>query len=280
MRDSLTRHLGATYEDFQREKLLGPDEIPAIRQRQTILAEAVLERAIVVGAYDDLEGATLLLAALRGWPAPPPLPRIRNNGAPTKIDAADPIIRCAVEAFLPYDLALYPKTRRYTGAIRQRLAAICGDDTAAAVDAHHKRCFFAETSVLSSFWATADHGWSGAGWSLRGSDGNSTMFRRMTGLRATTLMRLEQNSKESRLFTLAIMNGTMAAIDSLQVTCAGVPLIPAGRGWRDAIFVVEWDLPDEIVRSVGGDVELVIERDAETSADELWIFGLGCQPAA
>ena len=55
-----------------------------LRTRQLQRAVRLLNCFDVVGDYADVEGASLLMAALRGWSSPPLLPRIHDLRAPTR----------------------------------------------------------------------------------------------------------------------------------------------------------------------------------------------------
>ena len=275
-REALTRQLGATFADYEAEGSLADAELADVRARQRSRAAAILGRAILVGEHRDIEGATLLLAAMRGWAAPPFRPRIHDYGAPTRQDAADPSIRAILDTLLPTDHAIYTAARESFASVRRRLAELCGAATPEAVDAHHRRRFFAETPQLEAFWTTADAGWSGAGWGVRESDGLGNLYRQISGERATTLMNLRADDRPRRI-ALGVWNaGSEAALDGLTVSVADRMLPAAGRRWRGRELILEWRLPAELVQGQAGHVELALRRAPAGGSDPLWFSGLGC----
>ena len=279
-RDGMTRQLGATFAETEAEGSLVGTELEGVRARQRRRAEAVLDRAILVGDHRDLEGATLLLAALRGWAAPPSRPRIHDYNAPTTRQAADPSIRDALDALLPTDNAIYAAARNSTASVHAMLADLCGAATPEAVDAHHRRRFFAETPRLAVTWATADAGWSGAGWGVRESDGLGNLFRQMSGTQATTLMNLHADDAPRR-FVLGVWNaGSETALDGLIVSVDGCPLVATRREWRGRELMLGWILPAELIRAQSGRVEITVRRASAGGNELLWVSGLGCETDA
>ena len=277
-RDQLTRQLGATWSEDIAEGELSGSGLEATRARQRARADAVLGRQILIGDHRDIEGATLLLAALRGWPAPPPRPRIHDYKAPTRSEATDPAVRAVLEPLLRHDYDLYRAAQPQIAAVRPRLAALCGEPTPQAVDAHHRRRFFAETLRLGAFRATADAGWSGGGWGARESDGLGNLYRQMTGPRATTLIRLDPEPELSRTIDLEIWNaGSEDALDGLGLQVSGAPLAATGRSRRGLALVLHWELPGVVVRAHSGDVEVGLMRAEAGAADQLWFSAIGCR---
>ena len=274
-RDRITRQLGDGFAERHTEAHLAGSQLVERRQGQAERARRLLDRAILVGDHRDIDSATLLLAAVRGWAAPPPRPRIHDHGAPTARDAADPTVRRAVDALLPTDNELYAVAQTRVASIRTTLAALCGEATPAAVDAHHRRRFFAETPRFAAFATGANVGWSGAGWGVREEDGAGNRYRRMTGNRATTLLNLRQDVRGGRAVDLAIKHaGSEAALDGVGLLVSGEALGGARRGWRDGDLVLGWDLPEALIDGCDGEVELVIERIGAGAAEPLWFSGL------
>ena len=280
-RDRLTRQLGDGFAERQTEAQLDGLDLAAVRERQSIRASALLERAMLVGDHRDIDGATLLLAAVRGWAAPPPRPRVHDHGAPTARDAVDPAIRAAVDALLSTDNALYEMAQSRIASVRSTLAELCGEATPAAVDALHRKRFFAETPRLIAFSTDANVGWSGAGWGVREVDGIGNRYRQMTSNRATTFLNVRRDVRGGRRVDLAIWHaGSPAALDGLGASVAGEGLGEARREWDGGALTLEWEMPEALIDRCDGQVELAIERAGTGAGDPLWFSGLSSSPTS
>jgi hypothetical protein len=165
MRDILLRTLGATNCELERAIYLDDNspELQELRQIQMQRAESLLARFSVVGDYTHYEEFLLLTAALRGWPAPPPLPRIHDFGVSTRTDAADPELRAEFFAYSPCEERIADLARARSAVTAKRLRALCGGVTAKEVDAHHRRRVFETAPLAPAFDVSADEPWSGCG---------------------------------------------------------------------------------------------------------------------
>jgi hypothetical protein len=274
--------MGATEQEDEQSDLLDNDsvELGEMRQRQLQRAIQLLDSIDVVGEHASLNDFLLLVAASRGWPAPPTLARIHDFGAPTKSDSASPELREELQLYSPIDQEVYARARRLSENVRGRLEQLCGGVTAQDVDAHHRQRFFAEARRVFAFDISADEPWNGIGWGLRQRDGLRNSFRRFADDRsASVLVRLDPAIAEYRLFVHVWDNSTQAVLDNLTVQVASVPLERVDVAWRHGSLIVEWRLPASLVVGTRGNIELVFIKEESTLQDTLSFARIGCVPA-
>ena len=254
------------------------------RKRQLQRAARLLNCFAVVGDYTDLEGTALLLAALRGWAAPPPLPRIHDLGAPTRMLAADPAVRERAVAMSPGDCRLFELTMARAESVRAELAALCGEATGEAVDRRHVQQYFATAPRVVAFDIEADAPRNGTGWNLPERDGHGKPSRRMSSGRiVSTLALLDPSVGDYTFFCRVVRASSPEICDSLAVTVADAPLqrVRAAQhpGPGRTPRVLEWRLPQAVVARVDGRVEFSLQADVAASNAGLWLGRMGCVPA-
>ena len=281
-RDSLIRRLGALDEEHNISVSLSDNSprLKALREVQWKRATALLDRIELIGDQSALEQFLLLVAATRGWPAPPPLPRIHDFGAPTREDAANPALRAQFEEYCPTDVRIYKRARETSDLVPARLKELCGDVTPRAVDDLHRRRFFEESKRVIAFDVTASEPWNGCGWGMRERDGLRNPFRQFAnGQSATMLARLDPAIAEYRVFAHVWNASTQAALDGFSVQVAGRPLERVDSAWRNGALIVEWRLPADLIVATRGNIEFGLEKGEGTTQDLLSIARIGCVPA-
>lgn len=282
-RDPLARRLGATEDEDTLSFDLEDDssELASIRGRLWERSLALIDSIDLIGQQTSLPLFLLLVAATRGWPAPPPLARIHDFGAPTRSDAASPDLRAELARYSPIDDRLYEHARLRAEQVGDRLQQLCGGTTADHVNAHHRRRFFAEAAPVFAFDVSADEAWNGCGWGLREHDDARNSFRQFAdGRSATTLVKLQPRVREYRVFAHVWDAGSQAAIDGFTASVGGAMLPRVDAATRGGVLMVEWKLPGSLVKAQRGNVEITFEKDESTRNDKLGIARIGCVPAA
>jgi hypothetical protein len=272
-------------EDEQSQLAETSPVLQRLRKRQLERAVRLLRCFAVVGDYTDLEGAGLLIAAVRGWPAPPILPRIHDLNAPTRVRAAEEALRQRLGEMNSGDCRLFDLTRSRAARVRAELVALCGAGTPEAVDSHHAERYFATAPRVAAFDIAADAPRNGGGWSLPEQDRGQPVRRMFRGRTASTLALLDPGTGDYTFFCHIAHAASPQLRDSLTVTVGGVPLPlvrAATRPWPgQPALVMEWRLPQPVVARVDGRVEFRLQADAATSSDAVLSFGrMGCVPAA
>ncbi|MSR57279.1 MAG: hypothetical protein EXS05_06375 [Planctomycetaceae bacterium] len=281
-RDTLARRLGATEsEDASSVELDDDDpELQEMRRRQWQRATTFVDSIDLVGEYSALHEFLLLVAATRGWPSPPPLARIHDFGAPTRADSSESELRAQLAGYSPIDEKIYARGVVRSNTVGARLRELCGGVTAGDVDAHHRRRVFAETKPVYAFDVTADEAGNGCGWGLREHDNQRNPIRQFAdGRSASTLVRLNPNVHEYRLFVHVRDAGSQAVLDGFSARASNTPLERADAAWRNGVLTFEWRVPASLVVATRGNVEFVFEKDESTRHDKLAIARIGCVPA-
>jgi FkbM family methyltransferase len=264
----------------------GSPVLRKLQNRQWARAVKLLKAFSVVGDYSDLEGTLLLIAAMRGWPAPPPLPRVHDLGAPTRQVASESAVRERFRAMSPYDVRLHELACARARNVRADLEALCGRATADAVDRFHAQKYFADAPRVLAFDIEADAPRNGSGWDFPQRDGDAVgkAYRRMPrGRPLSTLALLDAGIDEYRFFCRVIHSVPGSAFESLRVTVNGTPLERVQTKWwpwdSGRALVLEWRLPRETVAKLNGRVEFVMSADLTTEDSELRLGRMGCVPA-
>lgn len=281
-RDTLTRRLGALDSEHPVSVSLSDDspKLASLRDLQWKRAVALLDRIDLIGDHSALEPFMLLVAATRGWPAPPPLPRIHDFGAPTREDAASPELRAQFREYSPVDIRIYEKACASSSGVAERLKELCGDVTPRAVDDLHRRRFFDEANQVIAFDVAADEPWSGCGWGIRERDGLGNAYRQIAnGRQATMLARLDPAVGEYRLFVHVWNASTQAALDGFTAQIAGKPLPRVDSAWRNGALIVEWRVPADVLAATRGNIEVGFDKAENTVQDLVAIARIGCVPS-
>jgi hypothetical protein len=283
-RERILHQFAALHGEDDKSEL--PNDSPLLyqlRDRQFRRAYQLLRHFAVVGDYAEVEEAALLIAAIRGWPPPPPLPRIHDLGAPTVAMAADIAIRGQVWATNPGDFRLYELTRQMAKSIPTQLKELCGAATAKAVDRHHVQQYFATAPRVIGFDIGPEAPHNGTGWLMARREGNGLRFRPMTGKRPVSTLALLDPSIGDYQFFCHVFHSTSPMIrDSLRVTVADMPLQRTQMAWHQwadlNALVLEWTLPQSLVAQLDGKIEFVLEADVPSDGT-LWLGRIGCVPA-
>jgi hypothetical protein len=281
-RDTLLRRFGATEYEEAAFSVLDDDapELKTLRAQQWKRAIALLDSIDLVGDHAELDQFLLLLAASRGWPAPPPLARIHDFGAPTRSDSASPELRAAVTRYSPIDEKLYARSRERSAKVNKRLSALCGGTTADDVNALHRRRFFDDNPPLFAFDVTAHDAWNGVGWGMRERDGMRNPFRQIAnGRDATMLARLDPAINEYRLFVHVWDASSEEVLAGFSVQVAGVALERVDTAWREGALILEWRLPSNLLATTRGQIEFLFLKAESTREHALSIARIGCVPA-
>jgi hypothetical protein len=281
-RDTLTRRLGAEPEEHEISMSLSDDSprLASLRERQWDRAIRLLDRIDLIGDQSALEPFLLLIAASRGWPAPPPLPRIHDFGAPTRQDAACPELREQFREYSPIDIRIYQRAREKSDKVSERLRELCGDVTARAVDDLHRRRFFAEAQQVLAFDVSAEEPWNGCGWGFRERDGMNNASRQIAnGRTASMLVRLDPAIAEYRLFLHVLDVSSQAALEGFSAQVSEKPLERVGAAWRKGALILEWRVPSEVIVGTRGNLEFGFVKAEETVHERVSIARIGCVPA-
>lgn len=281
-RDPLARRLAATENEDARSVELDDDDpqLQEIRRRLWQRATVLLDSIALVGEHSSLQEFLLLVAGTRGWPSPPPLARIHDFGAPTRVDSSSADLRAQLAEYSPIDEKIYVRALLRSGKVGEQLRELCGGVTSGDVDAHHRRRVFAETTPVFAFDVTADEAWNGCGWGLREHDEYRNPFRQFAdGRSASTLVRLNPKVPEYRLFVHVWDARGQAVLDGFSARVSTTPLERMDSAWRNGVLTFEWRLPGSLVVATRGDVEIVFEKAESTQYDKLAIARIGCVPA-
>jgi hypothetical protein len=290
-RDVLLHIYGGTFDEFAVGDDL-PDDSPVLREiraAQWDRAVSVLDRIALVGDHADIEGALLLLAARRGWPAPPALPRIHDFGAPSTATAADAAIRSQFGATSQMELALYDRASRRARLVRSKLKRLCGTDTAEAVDRRHTACFFRTAPRIAGFDVRAGQPWSGRGWGIPQNGPGAPQidglfadsFREIGARRSSSmLVALEPAIGEMRLFVEIRRDPAGNVVTSLAARVAGVPLERMEVRSEPCGATITWRVPADQIALLDGAIEFVFDIPEVQSNQTPRIARVGCVPAA
>jgi hypothetical protein len=270
-------------EDNWSQLATGSPELERLRRRQWERATRLLQAFSVIGAFGDLEGALLLIAARRGWPAPPPLARHHDLRAPTSTVARDAAIRERFRAMNRLDFQLYDLAMERAKTVRSELEALCGGTTAEAVNRHHRRSYFATAPRVAGFELAAEAPHNGIGWPVACFDGLGQPYRPMAaGRNVSVLARLDPSLGEYRFFCHVFHVQPDSVLQSLTLTVAGTPLPRVQTAWQPwephRALVAEWQLPGSMVQSLDGEIEFVLRADLTGRDSALWLGRLGCVP--
>lgn len=279
-RDVMVRHFGAGPGDEDQHCLA--DDAPALEEMRRLWwhrATVLLETISIVGDYAELDTALLLLAAIRGWPAPPPLLRIHDFGAPTRAEAAAKSIRRRFRAMSPLDFQFYDLARDCTRGLSYDIEALCGAATREAVDRHHVRRFFESALPVPGFDVTAERVWNGRGWSpCQREEFNNPYRRFVDGHRASILVALDPSLGDFRFFAHIWHSSSADDLGALTARVGGTELERTYLDWRSGALIAEWRLPAEIVLRLGGNIEVTLERSSAFADQHIWFARLGCVP--
>ena len=164
-------------------ELATPEKYAKVKHEKFALAAnrttELLTNALVVGDHARLDMALFALSERRGWPAPPPLPRIHDYGAEPQCPQREAAIAAKMRSLSPYDGALYAIARRLAQADEDRLLASAGNRSSIPdyLNARFRDRFFREAKPVLSFDLDADRAWAGYGWSPRIIDGEGRATR-------------------------------------------------------------------------------------------------------
>lgn len=282
-RDRLLWRFGATDDEkasfFSRFDNDAP-QLKSLRDQQWRRAIALLDSIDLVGDHAELDEFLLLVAASRGWPAPPPLARIHDFGAPTRADSACPELRAAVTRYSPIDEKLYARSRERSKKVREQLVALCGGVSAADVNKLHRHRFFAENAPVYAFDVTANDAWNGTGWGMRERDGMRNPYRQFAnGREATMLVRLDPAIAEYRVFVHVWDASSDEVLAGFSVQVNGMPLERIDTAWRDGALILEWRLTSNLLAATRGQIEFGFMKAESTREHSLSIARIGCIPA-
>jgi hypothetical protein len=279
-RDVMIRHLGAGPGDEDQHCLADDSTVlEEMRRLWWRRATVLLETMSVVGEHAELDTALLLLAAIRGWPAPPPLPKVHDYGAPTRAEAAVKSIRRRFRTMSPFDFPFYDLARDCSRGLTYEIEAICGAATPESVDRHHVRRFFETAVPVPGFDVRAKGVWNGCGWSLCEREEFNNFYRKFAdGQGASILVALDPSLGDFRFFAHIWHASSADDLGALTACVGGTELERTHLDWRSGALIAEWRLPAEIVSRLGGNIEVRLERSGAFANQDLWFARLGCLP--